>query len=74
MTRLVGWAGVPASASLRSGAGGPVQADCTTLFLGVKLMYVVVVILGHVQLLRFIVLKHFWSCFNPNFGHLDLVM
>ena len=27
-----GWAGVPASVSLRAGAGGPVQADRTSIF------------------------------------------
>ena len=27
-----GWAGVPASASLRAGARGPVQADRTSIF------------------------------------------
>ena len=31
-----GWAGVSASASLRYGAGGPVQADYTSIFLGGK--------------------------------------
>ena len=31
-----GWAGVPASMSLRAGAGGPVQADRTSIFFGVK--------------------------------------
>ena len=31
-------AGVPSSASLRAGAGGPVQTDRTSIFFGVKLM------------------------------------
>ena len=29
---------------------------------------------SHVQLLRFVVVKNFLSCFNPNFGHIYLVM
>ena len=35
-----GWADFPVRASLRAGAGGPVQADRTSIFLGVKLMFV----------------------------------
>ena len=41
-----GWAGVPASASLQAWAEGPVQADRTIIFLGVKLMFVNVMNLG----------------------------
>ena len=30
--------------------------------------------LAYVQLLKFVILKNFWLCSNPNFGRLDLVM
>ena len=43
-----GWAGVPASARLRAGAGGPVQADRTSIYFGIKLMFVGVMNFGHV--------------------------
>ena len=33
---LAGWAGIPASASLLAGAGGPVQADRISRFFMVK--------------------------------------
>ena len=36
----LGRAGVPARASLRAGAGVPVQADHTSIFFDVKLMFV----------------------------------
>ena len=71
---LQGCAGVPASGSLRAWARGPVQAKRTSIFFGVKLMFVGVVNFSHVQLLRFVVLKIFWSCSNPYFGHIDSVM
>ena len=62
-----GWAGVQASASLRAGAGGAVQADRTSIFLGgVKLMFVGVVNFGHVPKLRFVGVKIFWSKSNQN--------
>ena len=60
--------------SLQAGAGEPVHADHTTIFLGVKLMFVVVVFFGPVQLLRFVVVKKFCSCSNPKFGHIYSVM
>ena len=69
-----GWPGVPASASLQAGAGGHVQADCTSMFFWVKFMFVVAVFFGHLQLLRFVVVKNFRSCSNPWFGHIYLVM
>ena len=34
-------------------------------FLGENLMFVVVIFFGHLQLLRFVVVKKFWSCSNP---------
>ena len=40
------------------GARGPFQADSTYIFLGVKLTFVVI-LFGHVQLLRFVVVKFF---------------
>ena len=46
----------------------------TPIIIGVKLTFVVVVFFGHVQLLRFVIVKNFWSCSNPNFGHIYLVM
>ena len=70
---LRGCAGVPASGSFRPSAGGTVQAK-RAIFLGVKLMFVIVVNFSHVQLLRFVTLKNFWSCSNPNFGHIGSVM
>ena len=59
---------------VQAGAGGPVQADRISIFFGVKLMFVVVIFFGHVQLLRFVVVKNFRPCSNPNFGHIYLVM
>ena len=29
---------------------------------------------GHVQLLKFVIVKIFWSCSNPKFGHIYSVM
>ena len=69
-----GWAGVPASVSLWAGPGGTVQANRTSIFLGVKLMFVIIVFFSHVQSLRFVVVNNFWSCSNPNFGHIYLVL
>ena len=39
-------------------------------FFGVKLMFVGVVNFSQVQKIRFVGVKIFWSCSNPNFGHL----
>ena len=39
---------MPASASLQAGAGGTVQADRTSIFLGVKLMFVGVTNFGQI--------------------------
>ena len=61
-----GWAGVPASASLRARARGPVQADHTSIFLGVKIMFVGVMNFGHVPKLRFVCVKIFWSKSNQS--------
>ena len=58
------WAGVPASASLWARAGGPVQAICTCIFFGVKLMFVSVMNFGQVQKICFVVVKNFWSNSN----------
>ena len=55
-----------ASASLRAGAGEPVQSDHTSMFWGEKLTFVVVTFFGHVLLLRFVVVKMFWSYSNLN--------
>ena len=64
-----GWAGVPASASLRAENWGLFKLTAPAYYFGVKLMFVV-----HVQLLKFIVVKIFghvltlnlvifiWSC------------
>ena len=59
-----GWAGVPASASLRAGAGGPVQADLTSMFFGVKLMFIGVMYFGQIQKIMFVVVNIFWSYSN----------
>ena len=62
-----------ASASLPAWAGGPVQAYRTSIFFGVKLMFVsvmnfgqikkimfvVVNIFGHIQLIKFVVVTFF---------------
>ena len=55
-------------------AGDLSKPTVQTYFWGVKLMIVGVMNFSHIHLLRFVVLKMFWSCSNPNFGHLDLVM
>ena len=34
-------------------------------------MFVIVVFFGHVQLLRFVIVKNFQSCFYPKFGHVN---
>ena len=39
-------------------------------FFGVKLIFVSVVNFGQVQKLRFVGVKNFRSCSNPNLGHL----
>ena len=66
-----GWAGVPASASLRAVLGGSVQAKRTSIFFGVKLMFVGVILMfvgvmnfGQVQKIRLAVVKFFWSNSN----------
>ena len=69
-----GRTGIPASASLQAGPEGPVQADHTSIFLVVKLMFVVVIFFSHVQLLRFVVVKNFQSFSTPKFSHIYLVM
>ena len=69
-----GWAGVPASASLRAVAGGPVQADCTSIFFGVKLMFFVIVFFGSCSIVKVRHCEKTWSCSKPNFGHIYLVM
>ena len=56
------------------GLGDLYKLTAPAYFFGVKLMFEVVLNFGYVQLLRFVVLKKFWSCSNPNFGHLDSVM
>ena len=56
---------MPASASLQAGAGGTVQADRTSIFLGVKLMFVGVTNFGQIKKIRFVVVvKIFWSYSN----------
>ena len=59
------------SASLRARAGGPVQADRNSIFLGGKfnfclchVMFVGVMNFGQVQKIRFFVVKIFWSNSN----------
>ena len=61
-----GWAGVPASASLRAGAGDLSKLSVPAYFWGVKLKFVIVIFFGHVQLLRFVLVKNFqsFSCQN----------
>ena len=60
-----GWAGVPASASLQAGAGGPVQADRTSIFFGVKFSWiwwgVVLVVVSRVDYTTFIL---HWNLFD----------
>ena len=53
---------------------GLAKPTAPAYFSGVKLMSVGVVNFGYVQLLRFVVLKKFWSCSNSNFGHIDSVI
>ena len=43
-------------------------------FVGIKLMFVGVLNFSKVQKIRFFVVKKFWSCSSPSFGHLDSVM
>ena len=59
-----GQADVPPSASQRAGPGGPVQADGTSIFFGIKLMIVGVVKFSQVQKIRFIGVKIFRSYSN----------
>ena len=56
------------------GLGDLSKLTAPVYFLGVKLIFVIVIFYGHVQLLRFVVVKKFWSCSNPNFGHIYSVM
>ena len=56
------------------GLGDLSKLTALAYFLEVKLMFVGAMNFGHVQLLKFVVLKFFWLCSNPNFGRLDLVM
>ena len=48
--------------SLRAWAGGPVQADCTSLFFGVKLIFVAVMLMF--VKIRFVKVKNFRSNSN----------
>ena len=58
------------------GLGDLSKPTAPAFFGGVKLMFVVVVFFGHVQLLRFFIVKNFRSCSNTNFwsyllGHVN---
>ena len=59
-----GCAGIPASWSLQARAGGPVQADRTSIFLGVKLLFVGVMNFGQIKKIRFVVVNIFRSNSN----------
>ena len=48
----------------KAGARGPVQADGTSIYFGVKLMFVGAMNFGQIQKIRFIVVKIFWSYSN----------
>ena len=50
----------------KPGLGDMSKPTLLAYFLGVKLTFVVVIFFGHVQLLRFVVVKIFWSCSNLN--------
>ena len=45
-------------------AGTPVQADRTSIFLGVKLMFVGIMNFSQVQKIRFVLVKIFWCSSN----------
>ena len=55
---------VPANASQQAGAVGPVRANRTSIFLGVKLMFVGVMNFGQIKKIRFVLVKIFWSNSN----------
>ena len=44
-----GWEGLPASASLQAKPGGPVLSDRNSIFFGVKLVFVGVMIFSQVK-------------------------
>ena len=52
------------------GLGDLSKPTAPAYFFGAKLMFVGVVNFGQVQKIRFVGMKIFWSCSNPNFGHL----
>ena len=56
----------PTNLNIRSGGGGPVQAHLTSIFWGVKLMFVGEVNFGQVLTLRFVSVKIFRSKSNQN--------
>ena len=51
-------------------AGGPVQADRTSKFFGVKLMFVSVMNFDQVQKIRFVVVKNF----QPNSNQISVIL
>ena len=71
-----GWAGVPAYVSLHATPCliWELIAMCIESIIGGKVNVCCCCIFGHVQLLRFVIAKIFWSCFNPKFGHIYSVM
>ena len=69
----LGWAGVPASASLQ-GPGGPVQADRTSIFLGGKINVCQCHIFRSCSIVEVHRSEHFLVMFQPKFGHIYLVM
>ena len=52
------------------GPGDLSKPTVPAYFWGVKLIFFIVIFFGHVQLLKFVVVKIFWSCSNPNFSHI----
>ena len=69
--KQLGWAGIPASASLRARVGEPVQAYRTSIFLGVKLMFVGIMLMcvgvmnfSQFQKISFVIVKNFRSNSN----------
>ena len=51
----------PSQCELASWGWGPVQADSTSIYFGVKLMLVGFMNFGQIHKIRFVVVKLFWS-------------
>ena len=64
------WAGIPASVSLQAGAGGPVQANRTSIFFWRQVNVRWCREFQSSSKNNVCHVKNSWSCSNPNFGHL----